>query len=347
MHPLRSRSNLASILVLLSACSGGDDRAVAAFDPMDGARPADCRPLVADFQTPGTLESLTAADDTMAVLHFADARTVVVARPDAPAGALRELRRYTYPNEGPGAVRSPRGAVAIGESVVVADATGRLVTLHPDGSHETRPVTVAVDRLLRAGDAFVLTRFPGPGPRGLAFHLADDNADGDPVPVEIPPVKLEDPQMTALANLMVPAVSPDGRRAAFFHQFIAPVAHSATLVPRPEITSTHAVPLPEALADQAWWSPPPPYAQEEMERVVLPVLGATFDAGGDRLLALVRTGRSRGDLLEKAILVLDQELGPRQTLLLDFNATHLVRHGGQGRLLLLDDLGGARSCAAS
>ena len=288
------------------------------FDPTRDSGPLACEPRFAGFEPPSSVERVTAASDSSLLLVYAGAREVVVVD-----GDLSPIRTLLLEREGPTGVARLHDAALLDDSlVVVADGPRRLLrAFAPNGRSAWVVRLPAVpDRVLSTPAGPVVFPLQLAGLPGRGAYLVRDGATRD---LGVEPVVLDDPQMRTLANLTSPALARGTSTLVVPRQFIAPVA---TVVDLDEKVRPRTVPMPlaEAVAHRAWWAPGPPYAGEDMERIVAPAMSATSGPGRGEISVLTRTGAYSGTYLEKVVVRLDSELRVTSSMTLPFNAIHLA-----------------------
>lgn len=288
------------------------------FDPARYAEPLACEPRSAGFQPTASIERMTAASDASLLLVYPNAREIVLVD-----GDLSPIRALRLDREGPTGVARLHDAALLDDSLlVVADGPRRLLrAFAPDGRAAWVVRLPAVpDRVLSTPAGPVVFPLQLPGLPGQGAYLVRDGGTHD---LGVQPVLLDDPRMRTLANLTSPALARGTSRLIVPRQFIAPIA---TVVDLNERLRPRTVPMPmaEAIAHRAWWAPDPPYAGEDIERIVAPAMSATSGPGTGEISILTRTGARSGTHLEKAVIRLDSELRVTSSMTLPFNAIHLA-----------------------
>jgi hypothetical protein len=260
----------------------------------------DSAPLLACTEHDGTMMpgsplELATLNDTVVAALFADARTFVLLD-----SSLTELRRVEFAKDGPNGVLDPASVLIHGDSLYVADAKGERVTVLDWNGRAGRSVRTEFTPLqvIRHGDDVavvpaVIGRFPGT----LLFDLRGNNLVRRTVPV----VDFPDLTTKALGNRV--KLLALGDELLLLHQFFTPRAlRIADGLPR-ELR----VPLPNAARRAIGYRPPLPLNDEAL-RPALVVANDAVVTERNEILMLVRSGRSKGDRFEKAIMRTDSLL---------------------------------------
>jgi hypothetical protein len=222
---------------------------------------------------PGSATELSRAGDSAVVALFKDARAVLQLDDQ-----LRVLRRVELAQHGPHGVEDPVSVLVRADSLFIADAEGQRIGVFDWSGARQRAI---------------IGRFPGT----LLFRLAEDTV----IRREVGPVEFADLTVKALGNRVKLLPMRDG--LIILHQFFTPRARYLSAGGQREL----AVPLAAGLRKAIGYVPPLPLNDEALQPALVVANDAAL-AENNQLLLLARTGRTRGDHFEKAILRTDSLL---------------------------------------
>ncbi|MHB1193973.1 MAG: hypothetical protein ACYC6F_13105 [Longimicrobiales bacterium] len=303
VSPLCAGTALLS-LVLLGSCAGDGPGDVFIQDFVDRSPELACS--VAEMAAfPASVVRLKLVGDTLlAVLADGD-REILLLDHD-----LTVRERVRWEEEGPSALADPVDVELVGDTLLVVAERGRarLTFLDLHGVQRGHLALGFVpNRLLRDGDGWLVSALPLSPTQGEILYRVGGT---HPEPLGIAPVHEATPQIKALANATVMVRAGTGR-VVVAHQYVRALAHLVEFPPegrgRAAVRDV-AVPLPEGVAGTVAFRPGPPFVDEEMRRLLAPVLEAAPDPPGGGMLYLTRTGRMSGDAWEKALVRVDADM---------------------------------------
>lgn len=293
-----------SPLLLLAACSSDGPGVVLVEGFLDRSPVLACS--VAAMPTPpaSVVRLRSVGDSLLAVLAQGD-REILLLRHD-----LSAVARLRWAEEGPGALLDPVDVELVGDTLVAVADRGRARLGFLDlqgGARGTLPLGFAPQRILRQGDAWLVSAVPlVPTQAEILYRVADGEIKG----VGIAPVHVASPQLKALANTTV-LERVGSTRVILAHQFLEPLAHLLDLPPDggpPVAMRSAGTPLPDGVRDAVGYRPEPPFTDESLRRMLTPVLEAAPDPRSGGMLYLTRTGRQSGGVWEKALVRVDGDM---------------------------------------
>lgn len=299
----------------LAACAAEGPEAVYIEDFTDRSPVLACS--VADMPAfPAAVVRLKALDDTLLAAIADGDREIVLLGHD-----LSVRTRIRWEEEGPSALADPVDVELAGDTllVVAERGRGRLTFFGLDGVQRGHlALGFAPNRLLGDGDGWLVSAMPVSPTQGeILYRVGGERAE----PLGIAPVHEAAPQIKALANAAV-LVRAGGGRILVAHQYVRPLTHLVDPAPgggRPAVRDV-ATPLPEGVASAVEFRPEPPFADEEMRRLLAPVLEAAPDPTGGGMVYLTRTGRMLGDAWEKALVRVDVDMAYLDSWIFPMNA---------------------------
>ncbi len=288
----------------LAACATDGPEAVYIEDFTDRSPVLECS--VADMPAfPAGVVRLKALDDTLLAAIADGDREILLLDHDLTVRA-----RVRWEEEGPSALADPVDVEFVGDTllIVAERGRGRLTFFGLDGVQRGHlALGIAPNRLLGDGDGWLVSAMPiSPTQSEILFRVGGAR----PEPLGIAPVHEATPQIKALANATV-VIRVEGGRVVVAHQYVRALAHLVELPPSGQgraAVRDVAVPLPDGVAGTEAFRPEPPFIDEEMRRLLAPVLEATPDPPGGGMLYLTRTGRTLGDAWEKALVRVDADM---------------------------------------
>jgi hypothetical protein len=298
------RSAAVSPLLLLAACAADGPEAVYIEDFAGHSPMLVC--AVADIAgPPASVVRLKAVNDSLLAVIADGDRELLLLGHDLVARA-----RVRWEEEGPSALVEPVDVELVGDTLLVVAERGRARLTFLD-LHGVQWGHLALgfvpNRILRDGDGWLVSAVPLAPTQGEILYRV---TDGTPEVMGIAPVHEATPQIKALANATV-MVRVGSDRVVVAHQYVRALAHLVELPPEGRGRATVrdvAIPLPEGVAGTVAFRPEPPFADEEMRRLLAPVIEAAPDPPGGGMLYLTRTGRMSGDAWEKALVRVDADM---------------------------------------
>jgi len=298
------RSAVVSPVVLfLAACSGEGPEASYIEDFVGRSPVLECS--VADMPAfPAAVVRLKALNDTLlAAIADGDREILLLDH------GLSVRARVRWEEEGPSALADPVDVELVGDTLltVLERGRGRLTFLDLQGVQRGHlALGFAPNRLLQDGDGWLVSAVPlSPTQGEILYRVGGERAE----PLGIAPVHEATPQIKALANATV-MVRTGGGRVVAAHQYVRALAHLVDPAPGGgrAVVRDVPVPIPDGVAGTEAFRPEPPFVDEEMRRLLAPVLEAAPDPTGGGMVYLTRTGRMLGDAWEKALVRVDAEM---------------------------------------
>ena len=303
-----------AVVVLLVAC-GGEDRPVLIGDFASRSTLVDCRPLGPDTVALGSIMSARPiSDSTMLVVDGSGRQLVIL---DA---TLRVIRRLEFPDEGPGSIARLLDAAASGDSLIVLADGGRnrLVGITPEGAALWDFDTGFPPQSIAFAGGRLLVTAVGLDPRipGLVHERIGPRL----VSLDVPFI----PHQDGLARMFVNSASlyglPDGS-AVLAHELIWP---RAWLIPAHGAPRRVEVPLPERTSRQIGFVPTMPMREDELDDLLVPVMGLSVDPASGDIFYVTRTGDERDSHSEKAIVRATRDFVYLGSIRLPINAVEVV-----------------------
>jgi hypothetical protein len=298
------RSAVVSPLLVLAACAADGPEAVYIEDFKDRSPMLEC--AVADIAgPPASVVRLKAVNDSLLAVIADGDREILLLGHD-----LAVRTRVRWEEEGPAALADPVDLELVGDTLLVLVERGRarLTFLDLHGvQRDHLALGFAPNRLLRDGDGWLVSVVPISPTQGEILYRV---GGARPEPLGIAPVHEAAFQLKALANATV-LERVRGGRVIVAHQYLVPRSHLLDL--QPEGGGARAVrdvptPLPDGVRGAVGYRPEPPFADEEMRRLLAPVIEAAPDPSGGGILYLTRSGRMLGGTWEKALVRVDADM---------------------------------------
>lgn len=329
--PARHPSLLPSLWLLAAACGSGntpEHRFVDGF--IDRSERVVCRPAPVPSERAAEVADLSAPGDTAVLALYARDRELRLHGPD-----LEPLRTVRFAAEGPTGVTAPVAASLVDDSIFyVADRSGhRLKRLGLDGRDRGQlrlpfpPQSIRSER----GRIVIAPMVIGDEPPWLLYTLRDTL----PVPVRIAAERHEDFTVHTLANLLAPALLPDGGLLAA-HQLFVPAAYIADAGGR---VTRRPLPLPDGARHALGFRPRTPLTDDEIDRSLAAALALAPDPATGDVLYVTRSGERVDGSHGKAIVRVGGDFEYRRSYLLDVNATTLAYLSGPRRSIVTDPEG--------
>jgi hypothetical protein len=247
--------------------------------------------------------------------------------------------RVRWEKEGPSALADPVDVELVGDTLLVVVERGRARLTFFD-LHGVQRGHLALgfvpNRLLRDGDGWLVSAVPVSPTQGEIVYRV---GGARPEPLGIAPVHEATPQIKALANATV-MVRAAGGRVIVAHQYVRALAHLVELPSegrRRAAMRDVAVPLADGVAGAVAFRPGPPFTDEEMRRLLAPVLEAVPDPPGGGMLYLTRSGRMSGDAWEKALVRVDADMTYLASWILPVNVGPFALLPGRGEIVAVAD----------
>lgn len=291
-------------VLLLAACAADGPEGVYIEDFLDRS------PVLACVEAgvagpPASVVRLKAVNDSLLAVIAGGDREILLLDHDL---AIRA--RVRWEEEGPAALVEPVDMALVGDTLLALADRGRarLSFLNMQGlPRGSLPLGFAPHRMLRDGDGWLVSAVPlAPTQGEILYRVAGEQMDG----MGIPPVHEAVIQLKALANATV-LERARGGRVIVAHQFLVPRSHLVDLPPEgggaPTVRDV-ATPLPEGVRNALGYRPEPPFLDEDMRRLLTPVLETAPDPQGGGIFYLTRTGRMLGDSWEKALVRVDADM---------------------------------------
>ena len=323
------RSAAVFSFLLLAACAADGPEAVYIEDFADRSPMLAC--AVADVAgPPASVVRLKAVNDTLLAVIADGDREILLLGHDLVARA-----RVRWEEEGPSALADPVDVELVGDTLLVVAERGRarLTFLDLQGvQRDHLALGFVPNRLLRDGDGWLVSALPLSPTQGEILYRV---GGAHPEPLGIAPVHEATPQIKALANATVMVRAGTGR-VVVAHQYVRALAHLVELPPESRgraVVRDVAVPLPEGVAGTVGFRPGPPFADEEMRRLLAPVLEAAPDPPGGGMLYLTRTGRMSGDAWEKALVRVDAHMAYLASWIFPVNVGPFAWLPGRGEVV--------------
>lgn len=328
------RSTLALLLPLASCGEAQADVYAVVGDFLDRAVPVSCERVLADSAFAVT--EIRSASDTTWLLLDAPQRRILELDHD-----LRTVWSLAYPPVGPRSLAAPVSAAVLGDTAIAVADRGRLrvVVLSRAGEPlRSTPLGFLPNALATtaSGDVLITPLPMGGRPGTLLVRYAGDRLVELPVPLRYH----EDPMLRALGNAALVEALPDGR-ALVLHQFMAPRGFSVT--PSGEATRL-AVPTPDATREQIGYVPTLPLTEDQQPRILLPAIALSVDPTTAEVYLMTRSGRTVGDVRQRAILRLDDRLGLLDAFTVDVAARGMALLPRRATALVVDDADRLYAC---
>lgn len=248
---------------------------------------------------------------------------------------LQPRHIVAYAKDGPRGVLAPEDVILVDDTLLYfADMPRRQLRIISLSGVDVGSVhaDVAPRTLAHDGEVvFVVPMIMGPDHFDLLYVLQDV---GDLTPVGVPILRVDSWQMETLANMTVATTFHN--RIVVTHQFLRPVAYTFTHGSAFDWERS-TIPLPDGVENDVGWVPEPPFVEEELMRILAPVLAAAPDLRTGDLLYLTRSGRSNGRYQEKAIVRADSDLRYLSSYILDVNAGHLAYWSDSAAAIVVDE----------
>jgi hypothetical protein len=282
---------------------------------------------------------LTSVGDSAVLALSGESREVFLLDPE-----LRTKWSVLFDRQGPRGLLNPQAAALVADSLlyVVDRPSLALDVFDLRGSpKEDLDVGIQPDRIASTPGGLVVTSLLAPVRRGsLARFVSWDGQTRD-LPVD--PLRFSDWRLETLANLME-VVSYPGGRIVLAHRFFEPRAFLTDDVRRGSFTPV-AIPLPDGLARSVGFQPVPPFEEEELKRILPPVIDAAADTETGDFLYLTRSGRRLGEHFEKAIIRVTPDFRYRASYLLPVNGGLFAYRSRERESIVVDDWGRWHTCA--
>jgi hypothetical protein len=273
---------------------------------------------------------IPANDTTFLVLYKYEHQVLVVGSDLAP----RQVVGYT--EAGPGFVVDPQDVALVEDTLLYfADAPRMLLKILTLSGEERGVVHLPFrPRRVNASPHGVLVApfVMGQPDDDLLYVVADTIVRA----VGLGKTEMPYFQLEALANMVELASYPDGR-ILVAHQFLTPTAYLLDGVDDVSI-DTVRIPLPDGVRESVGYVPEPPFRDEDVVKIVAPVLAGAPDLRTGDFLYLTRSAHrsENGERVGKAIIRVDEEFQYLRSYLLDMNAVDFAYLGDQQVAVVVD-----------
>jgi hypothetical protein len=280
-------------------------------------------------------EIQSATDSTVLVLDGPGRRLVEL------DDGLGEVWSMSAPGAGPGSFDAPVDAVALGDSAVaVAERAGLRLMVYRRTGELLRTVDLPfVPAAMAAEPSGTLLLTPmalGGRPGSLLFRY-----DGDDLrEVGIPPRHYADMVVSALGNTTKVGVLESGA-AIVVHQFLSP--RGFRVDPSGQIEQLR-VPTPDATREHLAFIPAPPITEDQVSRILVPVIAMSVDRRRGEVYVVTRSGRMNGGDAERAILRLDERLGLLESFIIGMSARGIAYLPARDIAIVVDNQDRFHSC---